>query len=553
MAENVNAYFTRQSENSKIIVNYLYSNSSQLWDVISFLNNDYVTYAQNRLAKYYKSELLTYDSIDTFVNNCFQSSSNIENVIFYSNKMDKLAVYESKGTIKYINNVKNLTSGITNLIRKPNNIDRCLSVLSSKDQDLYNSGADTHKYYYIVSDIKDPYKLHSCGYLFIKYRLDEIDNNLSKFDYNKNEVLAIDANGTTIYDSLNKYYDKQYPYRAKLLENNGTVMLENMSYVSVHNNYPNIVVAGILPQKNIFKGYNYLIYASYILALLMTIISELFAYYKIRGYSRRTMNILGAMAELQRGNFKTRIQIGNENDDIVLISQSFNDMCIKLDEYIGKVYLAEISKKNAQINAFQSQINPHFLYNTLESIRMKAITNGDKEVGRMLYIMAILFRNMVKGGSKTTISQEIEYCRMYLELFQYRFNNAFTYEINVEPALTNKETIKFSIQPIVENYVLHGIRNGEDDNRIMINVEQVGNIIQISIEDNGTGIEDDNLKEIRDSLTNDRNTNSIGIVNVHNRIRLTYGEAYGVDINKSAFGGTIVIMTIPVEEEEGNV
>ncbi len=100
-------------------------------------------------------------------------------------------------------------------------------------------------------------------------------------------------------------------------------------------------------------------------------------------------------------------------------------MCRKLDAYIQKSYLAEIEKKNAQLQALQSQINPHFLYNTLEAIRMKAICNGDRDVGKMLYSMSVLFRSQLKDADWITIGQELDYCKQYLELFEYRYNGIF--------------------------------------------------------------------------------------------------------------------------------
>ena len=127
-------------------------------------------------------------------------------------------------------------------------------------------------------------------------------------------------------------------------------------------------------------------------------------------------------------------------------------MCRKLDAYIQKSYLAEIEKKNAQLQALQSQINPHFLYNTLEAIRMKAICNGDRDVGKMLYSMSVLFRSQLKDADWITIGQELDYCKQYLELFEYRYNGIFTYKIDCPVELLGIKVIKFILQPIVENY-----------------------------------------------------------------------------------------------------
>ena len=106
-------------------------------------------------------------------------------------------------------------------------------------------------------------------------------------------------------------------------------------------------------------------------------------------------------------------------DELDTIADHFNDMCAKLEEYIQKSYTAEIEKKNAQMQALQSQINPHFLYNTLEAIRMRAICNNDREVGKMLYSMSVLFRSQLKENDWITVGQELDYCKQYLEPVSY--------------------------------------------------------------------------------------------------------------------------------------
>lgn len=120
-----------------------------------------------------------------------------------------------------------------------------------------------------------------------------------------------------------------------------------------------------------------------------------------------------------------RLAAEKNGDELDVIACHFNEMCEKLDLHIQKSYLAEIDQKNAEMSALQSQINPHFLYNTLEAIRMKAICNGDSEVGKMLYSMAVTFRSQLKEADIITLAQELHYCKKYLELFEYRYPSQF--------------------------------------------------------------------------------------------------------------------------------
>jgi two-component system sensor histidine kinase YesM len=535
MTEGVSDYITEQNENFKIVVGYLYNNSSQLWDIINFLNYDYSKYIINRLGIYARSPMVTYDSINTFAESCFESSKTLDKVTFYSIGKDEFSIFDKRGALKYIKNVNEIAAQL-----KIDKDTRGKSI-SGGTMEFYKNvirtfdlqgrtGSNPGRYYYRISAVKNPYKLNTFGYLILKYRLDDIDQIIEKFDYDKNNIMALDEYGYSIYDYSRQSDNEYYPFNDNLEQTDKTLMLDRASYVHVINNTNGTRTVGILPKDNVYKGSRAIINFSYLIAFVLILIAEMVAYSKIHGYSTRTEGIVEAMDKLQDGDFTHKINIGNDSDELSLIGKSFNDMSSKLEEYIDKVYKAEISEKIAEINALQSQINPHFLYNTLESIRMKAISNGDREVGKMLYLLSVLFRNMVKGASRVTLAQEMEYCRMYLELFKFRFAGVFDYRINVEEKLMNYEIIKFLIQPIIENYIIHGMNIDSNDNLLTISVDRVGDDLKIEIQDNGNGIEDAELQRINSNLRDGISNDSIGLVNVHNRIRLAYGENYGINI-----------------------
>lgn len=181
---------------------------------------------------------------------------------------------------------------------------------------------------------------------------------------------------------------------------------------------------------------------------------------------------------------------------------------------------------------------------------MKAISNGDREVGKMLYNMASLFRNMVKGDSIITIRQELEHCRMYLELFKFRHPGVFNYNIVCSEDLYNYQVIKFSFQPLVENFIVHGIDIDRTDNYVEITLKDMDEEIEIIIDDNGKGIETQRIAEINEKISKRENLGkSIGLVNVHERISMTYGDNYGVKVDKSSTGGAKIIVNIPKLKE----
>ncbi|MDT2237568.1 histidine kinase [Paenibacillus larvae] len=136
--------------------------------------------------------------------------------------------------------------------------------------------------------------------------------------------------------------------------------------------------------------------------------------------------------------------------------------------YIDRVYRSELKQKDTELIAFQSQINPHFLYNTLEAIRMRALSQGARDVGDMIYILATLFRNSVKKKTIVTMEDEIQHCKIYLDLFRIRYQNRLDYDIDIPDELLQYRLIKLLIQPAIENYVVHGFLPERDDNLIRI-------------------------------------------------------------------------------------
>lgn len=224
-------------------------------------------------------------------------------------------------------------------------------------------------------------------------------------------------------------------------------------------------------------------------------------------------------------------------------------MCVNLDEHIKRRYLAEIEQKDAEMSALQSQINPHFLYNTLETIRMKAICNGDREVGKMLYSLAVTFRAQIKEADVITLAQELHYSKKYMELFEFRYQNQFQSVVECPEEYLQVSVIKFVLQPVIENYFIHGIRMKEQDNFIHIFVEKEEGY-RIIVEDNGKGMTEEEIKAKNKELDEDimKKQASIGISNVNRRLKAVYGKEYGIHMEARPEGGLRVILRFRPEE-----
>ena len=204
------------------------------------------------------------------------------------------------------------------------------------------------------------------------------------------------------------------------------------------------------------------------------------------------------------------------------------------------------------MQALQSQINPHFLYNTLEAIRMKAICNGDREVGKMLYSMVVLFRSQLKEADVITLGQELDYCKQYLELFEYRYQGCFRSEVECPAELLSMPIIKFVLQPVMENYFIHGIERERQDNLVQVRGEKKGDTLFLYVKDNGRGMDPEKLaqmnKELRENARAKKKNESIGIHNVNRRLKAVYGEKFGIYLEAVRPKGLTVVLTASAEE-----
>jgi two-component system sensor histidine kinase YesM len=255
------------------------------------------------------------------------------------------------------------------------------------------------------------------------------------------------------------------------------------------------------------------------------------------------------MKKLERGDLDVSIPISSR-DEVGQLSQSFNVMVSKLSDLGYRLYETEIRGKNAQIAALQSQINPHFLYNTLGTISMYAELQGNREVVRMTNNLSRLLRySITSNRSEVTLGQELEHVKGYMVIQQIRFEDRISFHIRVQDELLQYAVIRLMLQPIVENSIIHGIEKGRGSGSIaLIAVREDDNLV-ITVQDDGRGMPETSLYELRNNLNYVQLPNDIGghgLVNVHRRIVLRYGGQYGVRIESKPYEGTKIVLTLPL-------
>lgn len=283
-------------------------------------------------------------------------------------------------------------------------------------------------------------------------------------------------------------------------------------------------------------------------ALLNTVLlTVLFRTFK--RYAEQVESVTVAMDRASAGNLETRIDTQKTEYELRDLSEGINHMLDSIEKYIDDIYKLEIKQQEAHMRALQAQINPHFLYNTLEYIRMYALSEGSEELADVVYAFSTLLRNNISTEKVTTLEEELEFCEKYVYLYQMRYPNRIAYHFVISEELKNLSIPKFVIQPLVENYFKHGIDFTRKDNVVSVKAYQTDEAVTIEVSDNGKGISEERLSEIRAKLKIARvqMDESIGLQNVNERMHGFYGERYQMHLFQNDMGGVSVVLLIKKE------
>lgn len=265
-----------------------------------------------------------------------------------------------------------------------------------------------------------------------------------------------------------------------------------------------------------------------------------------RGITRPLEGLRDSMSLVQAGDFaKANVDIVGDNE-IASLSRSFNVMTEKIHTLMEQNIYEQKQKRKNEMRALQAQINPHFLYNTLDSIIWMSESGKNEEVVLMTSALSKLFRQSISNEKEQVpIYQEVEYVKNYLTIQKMRYKDKLDYHVDVSPDIMNVSIIKFALQPLVENAIYHGLKYKDTRGNLWVRGAKVDNKICVEIEDDGIGMEEEVLTHIFDEKKWDIKSNGVGVTNVQKRLKLYYGPEYGIEYYSSPGKGTKAVVTIP--------
>lgn len=285
------------------------------------------------------------------------------------------------------------------------------------------------------------------------------------------------------------------------------------------------------------------------LAVLICVLTVITTKYIASGTTSPLSKMTTLMREVQKGDYSVRFNVLYK-DEIGIMAASFNAMMDKLDEMTKHIVSISVRKKQIEIDTLQQQINPHFLYNTLEKYRMMAVSRDDYEMADQICLLGKLMRyNTTAMNKMTTLAQEIEFLEYYLSIQNSGNNRKIQLKTEIAEELLEYPIVKLLLQPVVENSIFHGLKvERKETAMIWIRAKADHDTIQLTITDNGVGIPADKLEEVRSNICigyEEGGSAHIGLRNVNARIQLFYGEQYGLSIDSESGRGTQVHIKLP--------
>lgn len=414
---------------------------------------------------------------------------------------------------------------------------------------------NSYEYLSLFKTIKSPDNFsEDIGYLRLNFKKSLIEDIINKINSVPNSIsYIINSDGIIICSSSNSASSK-YIKNLNKIQNYAI----NNNFISTSYNSETIYIKSslidktdwylvtILPESSIIAEINTQRFYLFLIVIIFGGTSIILAFYFVDSINKRLSKVIKGMRCVQSGDLNYYIE-NDTNDELGELIDSYNYMIGKMSILIEDQYKLGKDVKNAELKALQSQINPHFLYNTLDMINWMSYKKMNKEISLAVKHLAKFYKlSLNKGKDLISIQDEIQHIRLYVNIQNMRYNDRISLRINIDEAINDYLIPKITLQPILENSINHGILGkGEGEGLISILGYSMNSDIILTIADNGIGIKEETLNLLLSNKLTSSKGSGYGLKNIDNRIKLLYGENYGLSF-KSVYGqGTTVIIKIP--------
>lgn len=305
---------------------------------------------------------------------------------------------------------------------------------------------------------------------------------------------------------------------------------------------------GVLNNQYIFGKLNDFRYWAIGISMLVAAVMAFLIYYVSRQISKSVKTVVHTMNEVEEGILSAKIKVKKEDrNEITLIAARFNTMMSKINEQMELIRSADQREKELEMRALEAQINPHFIYNTLDCIHWMALDNGEEEISQMLSEFAQIFRYQINDSNGLVpIREEIIYLKKYLFLQKVRFSDSFEYVVSCDELVMDNKIHKMIFQPLIENAIIHGYSNIHYGGFLKIQISEYDEThLVFEISDNGKGMKQEQIDQV--FYSSNPNTKSIGVNNVLSRLDVYYGKEYQLEITSGEGRGTRLLIRIPKE------
>lgn len=402
----------------------------------------------------------------------------------------------------------------------------------------------------VAKAILDFDTMKPAGYINIVYEnsylSDILADNSSKYS---GASYVVNTHGRIMVANKEGYVGENFPVKLSDLRASNTSRYDMFSstqaFYFVGNEMPNgWSLVQTVSVKEFNKEMNHLIVLAAGIVLLVLEISLGFVWYVTSRIAYPAKELMESMKTLAKDNEYPRVKIVS-NDEIGMIGLEYNKMAENIETLIEKVYKMELTQKQAELEFLQMQINPHFLYNALDTISWMALAKGNMDVSEMTIALAELLRATIKKESFITLREEMNTVKDYLLIQQERFGDKISAEYFVEEDAYSCMVPNFILQPVIENAIIHGLEPKIEKGKLSINISIQDEFLTFLVEDNGVGMDETEILDLYKKCRENNTKQSIGLKNVYRRLLLCYGEASMLKIESKKEQGTRISFLIP--------